>query len=140
MSRKLWPAPLAGSPELVTINFRFQINGTSDPDAVVPGNALVTNVTRTSAGVFAVTFGEIFPVFIGANGAVMSVTAGEASYGLIVQTTPGSYSTTTGILTVHVVDPYTDATPAAADPTDNNWVYVSATFCRKSTMAPSAAV
>lgn len=131
---------LVSSPELVTHKFRFQINSTNDPDAILPALSGVTDVTRTSAGVFAITFAQKYPVFIGATGAVMSVTAGQVSYGLIVQTTPGSYSTTTGILTVHVVDPYADATPAAVDPTDDDWVYLEVTFCRKSQLAPSGSI
>lgn len=128
------------SPELVVVKFRFQINGTSDPDAILPKYQGVTEITRTSAGVFAITFAEKFPVFLGMVGNVMSVTAGQVSYGLIVQTTPGSYSATTGILTVHVVDPYADATPAAVDPTDDNWVYLQCTFCRRNGLVPSGSI
>lgn len=126
---------LVNSPEQVTIKFRFQINGTSDPDNVVPALSGVTEVTRTSAGLFVVTFAEKWPVFIGATGSVLEATQ---AHDLIVKTSVAGYVPSTGLLTLTVVG--ADGSTAAEDPPDNDWVYVEATFCRRSGLAPSGAI
>lgn len=138
MARKEEPV-LVNSKEQVKVSFRFQHASGTDPDALVPYNAGVSNVTRSGAGVFLVTLDNIYPVYIGHMGSVGGDSG--ATLGLIVQGGhPDDYNATTGVLTVRVVDTYTDATPAAADPADDDWVYVEATFCRRSNMAPSGAI
>lgn len=130
---------LVNSPEQITVKFRFQINGTSDPDFIVPALSGVTEVTRTSAGLFAITFAEKWPVFIGMQARVLPVTA--ATNDLTVSCVVTSYSSTTGILSITVSGPVTDyLTVAAEDPVDDSWVYVEATFCRRSGLAPSGAI
>lgn len=135
MSKLLYPVHHVNSPNQVTCKFRFQINGTSDPDNVVPGNTCVTEVTRTSAGLFVITFAEKFPVFLGAVGAVLESTQ---AHDLICKFSVGGYDASTGLLTMTVVG--ADGSTAAEDPADNDWVYIEATFCRNSTQAPSAAI
>src|SRR5690348_3352983 len=130
---------MSESPELVKLCFRFQINGTSDPDACVPAGA-VLDVDRTAAGTFEIELpaNKRPPTFIGATGSVMGDDG--VSLGLIVQAAVDGYVAATGKLTVRTVDTYTDATPAAADPTDNDWVYIEATFCVRTSLSPSAAI
>lgn len=134
MSRKLHEPALTGSPELVKLSFRFQIDGTNDPDNVRPAG-IVTDITRTSDGLFAITFAEKYPVFIGLVGSVLEATP---AHDLIVKSSVAAYSSTTGILSVTVVG--ADGSTAAEDPADNDWVYVEATFCRNSTLAPSGSI
>lgn len=130
---------LTTSPETVTLKFRFQINGTSDPDACLPAFQGVSDVTRNAAGVFDVTFTEKYPTYIGHTGSVMGDSG--ATLGLIVQgSDPADYSSTTGVLRVRTVDTYTDATPAPADPVDNDWVFLEVTFCRRSNLCPSGSI
>lgn len=118
---------------------RFQINGTSDPDNVVDCDHVVSDITRSSAGVFVVTFRDCrYPTFLGMTGSVMNATAGQVSYGLIVQAAAGGWSASAGTLTLHVVDPYTDASPAAVDPTDDNWVFVRACFGARTLAGPAS--
>ena len=124
--------------EEVTVKFRFLINGTSDPDALMPHMKGVSEVTRSGPGVFVATMSEKYPVFLGLTGNVMGDSG--ATLGLVVQGDFAGYDSATGLLTFRTVDTYTDATPAAADPTDNDWVYVEATFCRRSTLCPSGAI
>lgn len=143
MSKVLYPVHFVNSPEQVTLKFRFQINGVSDPDAIVPANCGVTDVTRTSEGLFAITLDEKFPVFIGATGTVMGT--GATSLGMVVQCAPGDYVASTGVLSVSTIDPSEagtapETTGAVDDPTDNDWVYIEATFCRKSGLAPSGSI
>src|SRR5574342_66363 len=123
----VYPKSYTNVPESEVVRFRFQINGTSDPDFCFPKSG-ITDIVRSGAGVFAITFDRKYPAFVGGNGMVMGDDG--VSFGLIVQTTPADYVANTGILTVRTVDPYTDATPAAADPTDNDWVFVEAVFSR----------
>lgn len=140
MSKLLYPVHFVNSPEQVTLKFRFQSagTGTTDPDFIVPANCGVVDIDQSAAGVWAITLDEKFPVFIGLTGSVMA--ASGVGLGLAVQAAVADYVPSTGVLTVRTVDPYTDATPAAADVADNDWVYVEATFCRVSVLAPSGAL
>lgn len=140
-SRQLYPVVGANSPEQVCINFRFQINGTSDPDALLPYNSVVSNVTRASEGLFNVTLTELYPTFICGSGSIFGATAN----GLTVEFV--SWTASTGVLVVRTVDPSEGATgteadaPAAIDdPPDNHWVCVQAVFCRRNNLAPSGAI
>lgn len=140
MARKLHPAPLSGSPELVTLKFRFQSagTGTTDPDFIVPASCGVRSIDQSAAGVWAITLIEKFPLFVGLVGSVMC--SSGVGFGQVVQAAAADYVASTGVLTVRTVDPYTDATPAAADVADNDWVYVEATFCRRNGLAPTGAL
>ncbi len=125
--------------EEVTLRFRFQVNGTSDPDFQYPAGA-VSDVVRTGAGVFEITLPAGFrpPGMVGCGGHVLGDDG--VSLGLQVQAAQDGYVASTGKLTVRTVDPYTDATPAAADPTDNDWVYVEATFIRRDALSRTGTV
>jgi hypothetical protein len=138
MSRKLWPAPLSGSPELVTLKFRFQVGATggAEPDAIVPAACGVSDVIRNgTTGQYEVTFDEKFPVFIGMVGTVLEA---EETHDLIVKCGAGDYSSSTGVLTVQVVG--LDGSTADEDVVENDWVYLEVTFCRRSTLAPSGTI
>jgi len=126
---------MSAYPEIVFLPFRFQINGTSDPDNCVPGGA-VLDVVRTGAGVFTINFAEKYPIFIGLVGTVLEATP---AHDLIVKAAVGNYTASTGVLTgVTVVG--ADGTTAAEDPIDNDWVYVIAAFSRRSVLNTSAAL
>lgn len=117
--------------------FRFQINGTSDPDFQVPAGA-VDDVVRTSAGLFTITLPqtERYPALISCTGSVQTAAVGAGTVGALF--TPVSYTASTGVLVVRIVDQ--DGTPGAADPADNDWVHVQAVFCRMTVLAPTGAV
>jgi len=128
-------------PEQVTLKFRFQVQapGANDPDFQLPAGA-VSDVVRSATGTYAITLkqGERWPAFLGLNGTVM--TASGVGLGAIVQAAVADYVPSTGVLTVRVVDPYTDTTPAPIDPADNDWVYVEATFIRRTSMSSAGPV
>lgn len=128
--------------EQVKLCFRFQVNGTSDPDFLYPSNmsAVVVDVDRTAAGTFEIELGQghRWPGFVGGGGFVMGDDG--VSLGLEVQCAVSDYTASTGKLVVRTVDPYTDATPAAVDPTDNDWVYVELCFQRREMFNTSVAI
>lgn len=132
------PSPLLGGPQEVRKVFRFQINGTSNPDFQVPSGA-ATTITRSGAGVFVITLPvtERYPVLIGVTGDVLGPAGGSALNDQDVKATVDGYVPSTGVLTVSVVDA---GTAAAADPTDNSWVFVEAIFCRMTLLAPTGPV
>lgn len=123
------------SPEVERVVFRFQINGTSDPDVLVPGFQGVTDVTRVSAGVFDITFETKYPTFIGMLGHVLE---GTPAHDLILKTSAVAYSATTGILRVTVVG--ADGSTAAEDPINDDWVFCEVFFGRRSGMHASKAI
>lgn len=126
------------APEQHVVRFCFQINGTSDPDFCIPGKGMgVTDVKRTGVGVFDIYFDSKYPVFLYASGGVMGPDGGSAVNDQSVKTRRDAYVASTGVLTVTVVDA---GTAAAADPTDNSWVWVEAVFCRRSKLSPSTAI
>lgn len=138
MSRTLYPAPLSGSPELVTLKFRFQAGATggAEPDFIVPGGVPVTDVVRNAtAGQYEITFAEMYPVFVGMVGTVLEA---EETHDLIVKCGAGDYDATTGVLTVQVVG--ADGSTADEDVVENDWVYLEVTFCRRSQLAPTVAI
>lgn len=128
--------------EQVEACFRFQINGTSDPNFLFPSNMahVVSDVTRNAAGVFDVTFalGHRWPGLVAVGGSVM--TASGAGLGLIVQSAVADYDASTGVLRVRTVDPYTDATPAALDPADDDWVCLRVVFQRRTQFSSTVAI
>lgn len=139
MSKILYPVSFVNSPEQVTLKFRFQVNGTSDPDFIVPANCGVTDVTYAATGVYTVTFDEKFPVFIGGRATVMPATpetAGNVDF--LIGIDVADYSSTAGTLVMYAVG--VDGTTAAEVPEDNSWIYCDLTFCRRSSLAPSGAL
>jgi hypothetical protein len=138
MSRTLYPAPLSGSPELVTLKFRFQVGATggAEPDFIVPASCGVHGVTRDgSAGLYTITFSEKYPVFIGCLGHVMEATP---AHDLIVKADVADYDAALGTLIITVVG--VDGSTAAEDVIENDWVYMEVTFCKRSELAPSGAI
>ena len=129
---------MSDTPETVKLCFRFQVNGVIDPDFVYP-SGIVQDVLRTNTGQYTVILnkGARWPGFVGLDGAVVG-----ASVGLTVEAAgvPGtSYTPSTGALLVRVVTQ--DGTPAAsADPTDNDWVYIDATFVRREAFNRASAI
>lgn len=138
MARAFFPAPLSGSPELVTLKFRFQVGATggAEPDFIVPAACGVSGVTRDgSAGVYTITFIEKFPVFIGCLGHVMEATP---AHDLIVKADVADYDASAGTLAITVVG--VDGGTAAEDVIENDWVYMEVTFCRRNGLAPTGAI
>ncbi len=131
--------PACFTPEVVETCFRFQINGTSNPDVAFPSGQVVS-VTRTGAGAFDVVLPAHmrYSNYVGLTGTVQGDSG--ATLGLVVQNAVTDWASATGTLTVYTVDTYTDATPAAADPTDDDWVFVKAVFLRRNTLAASEAI
>lgn len=123
-------------PEQVRYCFRFQINGTSDPDFIMPAGA-VKDITRSSAGVFVVKLndGQRPAGLVGLVGSVLEATQ---AHDLMVKGSVAGYDATTGFLTITVVG--ADGTTAAEDPADNDWVYVEATFQRRSVYATAGSI
>src|SRR5690606_5447300 len=128
---------MSDAPEIVKLVFRFQINGSVDPDSVLPAG-IVTDIVRTGAGLFTVTLNRYnrWPVLLGATGHVVGSTVGMTVEPAGVPDT--AYDSATGELLLRVVGQ--DGTPAATDPADNDWVYVEATFARRDILAQSAAI
>lgn len=128
--------PLFGGPDEVLKSFRFQVNGTSDPDFQVPAGA-VDDVVLTSTGLFTITLpqAERYPVMITGRASVQSAAAsGGDTIGIVA--TVVSYTAATGVLIVRTEN----HAGAADDPADDNWVHVSVLFCRKTVLAPAGAV
>jgi hypothetical protein len=123
---------LCGGPEEVTYNFRFQINGTSNPDNLVGGNAggKVTDVVRISAGVFDVEFAIGYPTLLAGQ---VNLQDDPTMGGQIVSWTQATRK-------LRVQTNLQDGTSAAADPTDDKWVHVNVVFCRRDKMAPVVAI
>lgn len=123
---------LRGGPEEVTLNFRFQINGTSDPDAFFGSGGLVTDVVRDGVGAFTITLDANYRF---TNVITCHVSAEDD---LDVTGRYISWTQSTGALVVNTVQH--DGTPAAADPADDTWVHVSVTFCRRANLASSQSI
>ena len=123
---------LRGGPEEVTLNFRFQINGTSDPDAFFGSGGLVTDVVRGGVGAFTITLDSNYRF---TNVLTCHVSAEDD---LDVTGRYISWTQATGALVVNTV--LHDGTPAAADPADDTWIHVSVTFCRRSDLASSQSI
>ena len=127
---------MAEGPETVGLDFRFQINGTSDPDRQFPAGA-VKDVVRVSAGLFDITLQSKWPTMVTCVGSVQ-VAAVAAGQGAGFE--PVSYTASTGVLRVRTVDFDNAGASAAADPTDNDWVHVNAVFCRRDALMKEGAV
>lgn len=131
MAKQSYPG-LRGGPEEVTLNLRFQINGTGDPDAYFGSGGLVTDIVRDGAGAFSITldknyrFQDVIVCHVGVED------------DLDVDGKYISWTQSTGVLVVNTVQ--YDGTPAAADPADDSWVHVSVTFCRRTSLATSQSI
>ncbi len=134
----LFYSPLTNNPETVTYHFRFQVNGTSDPDVLFPANCGITDITRSGVGAFSVVFAESHPAFVTMSGSLLQSGALGASDAVVFQ--PVSWTASTKTLAIRAVDPDAAGVPAAADPDDDTWVCLSVTFCRKTAFAVSAAI
>lgn len=130
------PSPLLGGPEQVQVSFRFQIDGTNDPNFQVPAGA-VDDVVRTSTGLFTITLPtqQRYPVLVSCTGSVQTAAASGGDT-IAVVFTPVSYDPATGVLVVRTEN----HAGAADDPADNDWVHVNAVFCRMTVLAPTGAV
>ncbi len=130
---------LVGSPELVTLKFRFQSNGgqPAAADHLVPGNSGVTSVTQAATdGIWTITFAEKYPVFVGGFGHVLPATNANDQ---IVKIDVADYSATAGTLIVHTIGAL-DTTAVAEAVAANDWVYCELTFCRRSGLAPDVSI
>ncbi len=129
---------LVGStvPELVAIPLRFQINGTSDPDFVLPAG-VVSDVSRTDVGDFTITFqvNHRYPVLLGVHGAVMEATPEND---LIVKCDIADYDSSAGTLALSIVG--ADGTPVDEEPVDDDWIFVVCYFLRRTTLGAAGAI
>ena len=142
-SRKLWPSPLAGAPEQVTLKFRLQYAANAAPDIHLPDGLMIESCTRSGEGVYTLKLSEKFPVFVGGFGHAMVASANFATAGgHQVHIDPADYVASTGVLTYRTgwADGAAGAALVPADIADNDWVYFELTFCRRSTLAPSGAI
>jgi hypothetical protein len=131
MAKQPYPG-LRGGPEEVTVNFRFQIDGTSDPDAFFGSGGLVTDIVRDGAGAFSITLDK--------NYAFTNVVCAHVSVEDDLDVA-GKYISWTGSTRVLVVNTVVhDGSPAAGDPADDSWVHVSVTFCRRTNLATSQSI
>lgn len=110
--------------DLVTKKFRFQINGTSDPDFQCPAGA-VKDVVRNGVGVFTVYLPNGFRplTMLGLVGEVLEATP---AHDLKVKADLADFSASAGTFQITIVG--TDGSTAAEDPVDNDWVYLEVTF------------
>jgi hypothetical protein len=133
----LYPAPLTNCQDTVTLRFRLQYTSADKADFVVPAGAISSN-THTSTGLYTMTLNEMYPVFIGGHGHVMTAIAGVGTADLMVVIDVAGYVATTGVLTYSVVG--ADGGTAVEDVPDNDWIYFELTFARRSTGAPTGAI
>jgi hypothetical protein len=133
MAQQPKPGLFAG-PEQVVIAFKFQVNGVTDPDNVVGGAGVVTDIVE-AAGVYTITLAPEygFTTMVSCVAGVEDSTLEDADY--------TSWTVATRAL---VVTTYTKATDLAAQvvgpPTDDKWVHVQAVMCRRSNMAPTESI
>jgi hypothetical protein len=123
---------LRGGPEEVTLNFRFQINGTSDPDFFFGSGGLVSDIVRDGIGAFTVTLDKNYRYqdVIVCHASVAGDLTDDAQY--------VSWTQATGALVVNTI--LQDGTQAVDDPADDSWVHVSVTFCRRTALAQLQAI
>lgn len=121
---------LVGAPEQVTHKFRFQVNGTSDPDNFIGGAQTVTDVVRDDVGEFSITMKNKYPTFVG--GVFGRVGSGEQAQMIEVL----SYTASTGVVVIQCLS---DA-GVAEEPTDDDWIYCELTFCRRSQLSPTTSI
>lgn len=120
------------NPSEVVMNFRFQINGTSDPDNAV--GRVVSDISRASQGVFNVTLKAEYRY----TTMVTCFCSIENDPDKSVQ--PTSWNSSTGVLVVTTSDDTQTGDWAAQDPADDTWVHVQLTLCKRSDQAPSVSI
>ena len=130
MAKQPYPG-LRGGPEEVTLNFRFQINGTSDPDVVFGASGLVTDIVYDAAGEFTITLDPNYRFQDVLTCHVSSTDLGVDGYYV-------GWTQATGALQVSTVADA--AATTEADPTDDTWVHVSVTLVRRTQAATSNAI
>lgn len=130
MAKQPYPG-LRGGPEEVTLNFRFQVNGVTHPDAFFGSGGLVTEIVRDAAGEFTLTLDKNYRYQDVINCRVDSEDLGVDGYYV-------AWTQSTGALQVSTCADA--AATTEADPTDDTWVHVSVTFCRRTALASSQAV
>lgn len=125
MSLGTYPAVHGGREEVV-LNFRFQVNGTSDPDFIVQSNGFVTDIAYAATGVFTCTLASNhrYQALISYNAKLQDDLAND------IELT--SYTQSTGAV---VLQGFDRETPAATVPTDDTWVHVTLVFCRRNDFA-----
>lgn len=129
MARQEYPG-LKGAPETVTHNFRFQVNGTSDPDNFVGGSQTLTDIVRDDVGEFSLSFANFYPLFISAHFGRLG--SGEQMQSVEVL----SYTASTGVMVVQCLS---DA-GIAEEPTDDDWITCSVTFSRRNSLNGSVSI
>ncbi len=128
MARTEHPA-LFGAPDTVTHQFRFQVNGTSDPDNFVGGSQTLDDIVRDDPGEFSLSFANFYPLFINHSFGIMG--AGED--GLTVEVL--SYTPSTGVLVIQCL-----LDGAATEPTDDDWIGLSVCFSRRTSLNGSTTI
>lgn len=111
-------------PNVDLVAFRFRIDGTDDPDGLFPGYQGITSVTRSSEGLFAITFDFKYPFMLACVGAVESAVANTT--GTAVQVI--SYTASTGVLLVSTT---ANDDGLVDDPVDNAWVHLFCVMARQ---------
>lgn len=111
---------LSGNQEEVTYKFRFQINGSSDPDNLIGCVGLIKDIVNVSPGLFDIFFSNFYPTLI--TCLVESDDSVGDMRGKFV-----SYTAATGVLRVTTVD----EGQAATDPTDDSYVHVNVALGRR---------
>lgn len=121
-------------PEEVELNCRFQVTdpaGTADPDFITGGARSVSDVVRISEGVYEFTmaqgcaFEDLVTCIVQPDDPLM-----------VGKFTSWTFATRKLRVTIYG----NDGSPAAADPADNSWVHVRATWCRRSKLADVRAI
>lgn len=130
------PAPytqLNAQPELITLDFRFQVDGTNDPDSYVGIAGMVDSIVYSATGVYTITLNQAyrFPKLLVAHASVDSV-------GLTTDVRFTSYTFATGVVVLQGV--LQDGSTAAAVVTDDAWVHVTLKLCRRTDLCPTLAI
>ncbi len=124
---------LRGGPEEVTFNFRFQgaAAGANNPDFFFGSGGLVTGITRDLTGEYSITFDKAFRF----EDVVVCHVSPEADTfgGKFV-----SWTQATGVLEVATV--VQDGSSIPGDITEDTWVHVSLTLCRRTELAQLQAI
>ncbi len=109
-------------PEVVCLDFRFQIDGTSDPDLLVCQPGVIDSIAYTATGVYTITLteGYWYPKLITGHASVDST-------GITDDVKFTSYTPSTGVVVLQGV--LQDGSQAAAVITDDAWVHVTLKFC-----------
>lgn len=121
-------------PDEVTLRCRFQVTdpaGTADPNFIAGGAMAVSDVVRTGEGVYELTLAKGC-AFEDMVTCIVQSTDPVA----IAKFTSWTFSTRKLVVTVYG----NDGSPAAADPADDSWVHVVATFCRRTKPADVRAI